>query len=327
MVPQSTVETTSTEILAAAALAAALPDYSDSARTAALSLTGSYSATTTILPSDLHIDLNLDTQAPFLPTDLQRGDEIAFRSYLLAYRAILSMLRRRGGDTDIGSWNEGVGVRPFQSSNSPRGHYLPAALTEHSSRSDTSGMQAFYSETADVAAPYFVPEVSSDSLFSEIDRWLRDLRTHAQTELSAKALYRIEVQRWLRSLDAQGEKNLSDRLALLRSVVDEDEEDDVPLSDEATLGFMDFLADVRFDGNRMSLTSANGWLCTEWEYDDGRSLVLWFKDRIGTIVTAFGSDGKLIAHLGRNPSATSRPDAAALLVSEGFFAWRPQCSI
>lgn len=327
MVTQSTVETTSTEILAAAALAAALPDYSDSAGTTALGSTGSYSATTTILPSDLLIDVNLDTHASFLPTDLRQGDEIVFRSYLLAYRAILSMLRRGGGDTDIRSWNEGVEARPFQSSDSPRGHYLPAVLTEHSSRADTSGMQALDSETADVAAPYFVPEVSSDSLFSEIDRWLRDLRTHAQTELSAKALYRIEVQRWLQLLDAQGEKKISDRLALLRSVVDEDDEDDVPLGDEAILGFMDFLADVQFDGNRMSLTSANGWLCTEWGYDDGRSLVLWFKDRIGTMVTAFGSDGNLITHLGRNPSAASRPEAAALLVNEGFFAWRAQCSI
>ena len=318
MTEQWTEETTSSEFLTAAGLAASFASLSASTGTTEFGLTGSYSRVTKIISSDVLVEAVLDTHAPLSPRDLRAGDEMASRLYRLVHCLLLDRSAYGAGDTDIGSWNESV--RAVESSGSSRRHYIASALIERLSLADTSGMQSYLSQTADIVAPYAVPVVSSGFLFAEIDRWLRDRRSDAQVELSAKALNRVEVENWLRSLESEGDKGLADRLALLLSVSDEDDEEDIPLTDEAILGFMDFLADVQFDGIRRSLTSAHGWLCTEWTYEDGRSLVLWFKNRVDTMVTAFGSDGKLIRHLGRDPAAGGRLGATTLLVAENFFS-------
>ncbi len=184
----------------------------------------------------------------------------------------------------------------------------------------TETVQSFGTSAVNVERLRVEPVISHDSLIAEINLWLRSLSKSTEDKPPREGFRRISADNWLQSLYEQGKKDLADRLALLRSI--SDDEDDAPLTDEAMLGFMGFLADVQFSGTRMSLTSAHGWLCTEWEYEDGRSLVLWFKNQIDTTIVAFGDDGKIIKHLGRHPSAGDRHRATELLTDEGFFSRR-----
>lgn len=322
MIALSTGEATSSEILAAAKLAAGFPVLSRSTEITEFDPTGPYSRITAIPLSDAPAETALAIDVPLLPHDPRTGASAASPFFHLVYRSVPSMLGVSTGATEGGSWD--VSVQPADSSSSPRQLGKVFAGTERFLPVDTSLALAVKYETAGGLASHPTPIVSSDSLHAEMDRWLRDLRNDARGELATKALYRMELENWLQSLEAEGQRDLSDRLALLRSVSDEDDDGDMPLSDEATLGFMDFIADVQFDGIRRSLTSVHGWLCTEWTYSDNRLLVLWFKNRVGTMVTAFGSDGNLMTHIGRNLATNSRIGATNILVDEGFFSWRPQ---
>lgn len=313
---QSSVESTSSEILAAANLVAAFAKASQSTSETGFSMTGSYAAVSRISLSDVEIEVMLGTDRPLLTPDVV-AEGAESQMFLLACRSILSALAYVGGDTGARSRDEIL--RSGESSGSSRRQYAPSAGVGDLGLFDTSGTRWDMSGTADIGSLQTAPVFSYDALFVGIDRWLSGSRSASRSD---QAGHDGELEQWFESLQAVGQVALVERLNLLRSVSEDDDDDDVPLTDESTLGLMDFLADVRFDGIRMSLTSVNGWLCTEWTYGDGRSLVLWFKNRIDTMVTAFGRDGKLLAHVGRDPSAGSRVGAAELLVGEGFFLWR-----
>ena len=211
-------------------------------------------------------------------------------------------------------------ARPSQLNNETKLFAVPVIGMHLFPGGTTETVQSFGTSTVNVGGLRVEPVISHDSLIAEIDLRLRSLSKSTEGKPSREGFRRMAAENWLQSLYEQGEKDLADRLALLRSI--SDDEDDAPLTDEAMLGFMDFLADVQFSGTRMSLTSAHGWLCTEWEYEDGRSLVLWFKSRTSTTIVAFGDDRKIIKHLGRHPSAGDPHRATELLTNEGFFSRR-----
>ena len=316
MMVQSSVESTSSEIVAAANLVAAFAKASQSTSETGFSVTGSYGAVSRISLSDVEIEMALGADTPLLTPGVVAEGAVS-QMFMWACRSILSTLAYGGGDTGARSRDEIL--RSGESSGSLRRQYGPSAGVGDLGLFDTSGTRWDMSGTADIWSLQTVPVVSYDALFVEIDRWLSGSRSASRSD---EAGYDSELERWFESLKAGGQVALVDRLNLLRSVSEDDDDDDVPLTDESALGLMDFLADVRFDGVRMSVTSVNGWLCTEWTYGDGRSLVLWFKNRVDTMVTSFGRDGKLLAHVGRDPSAGGRVGASELLVGEGFFIWR-----
>ena len=142
------------------------------------------------------------------------------------------------------------------------------------------------------------------------------------TEHIAGAWNLIEVERWLEALRHAGDTALVDRLTYLRSPIEDDDEDDILLTDAAILGFKNFWSVAKPNEAKLSVTSTNGWLCTDWTYDDGRSLVLWFKDRNETMVTAFSRERQIIKSIGGDPNAANLNGAAQILIEANFFSWR-----
>ena len=139
-------------------------------------------------------------------------------------------------------------------------------------------------------------------------------------EYIAEALGHAEVEHWLELLRHSENSVLADRLTYLRTPDEDDDDDDTLLTDAAILGFKDFWLEAGPGEARPSLTSVYGWLCADWTFDDGRSLVVWFKDRNETMMTAFDQERQIISHLGSDPDATSRSGVTRLSIEAGFFS-------
>ena len=115
-----------------------------------------------------------------------------------------------------------------------------------------------------------------------------------------------------------GETKIAERLEFLAS--DDAAHDDIPVALPAALGFLEFYCQIEADAI-LNLTSAQGWLCTEWDYADGRSVALWFTDRDDAMLTVFDSSGNLVELVGQ-PGTVSRQIATESLVQAGFFEWK-----
>ena len=137
-----------------------------------------------------------------------------------------------------------------------------------------------------------------------------------------EALDQIEVEHRLQDLEENGQPHIAARLMALQDT-DEEDEDDVPIDGQAILGFLDFMDQVAAEGIDPDLTTAQGWLCAQWTYPDNRILVLWFKNRVDLMVTAFGPNGRILRHIGRDPRSRDKDTASQFLLQEGFFSWPP----
>ena len=167
--------------------------------------------------------------------------------------------------------------------------------------------------------------VNENPYVSEVLQWIQQSGLPTQEQQSAELLDWISLRDRLQAFQEEGDsvaRVITERLRSLRMIPDSEDEDDVPLSDQAALGFFDFLDTVNFHGLDIELTTAHGWLCSEWSCGDGRAVVIWFKNQEDTMLTAFGSDGQLLRHLGQNPVSHSWRGAADLLIQENFFSWR-----
>ena len=160
------------------------------------------------------------------------------------------------------------------------------------------------------------------TLVEVIRDWLVQFYDDELANLLTGELEEDEVERNLQKLEDAGAIKLADRFKFLLSDDAAEEDGDVPLAAEAALGFFDFIDAVEYEGLSMSATCAFGRLCTQWKYDDGRSLVLWFNNRTETSLTAFGCDRKLLKNLGRDSRAAELETAVNLLVEANFFTCR-----
>ena len=160
------------------------------------------------------------------------------------------------------------------------------------------------------------------TLAEVIQLWLNQFYEDERVDLLAETLAHYEVEQNLQKLENGGAIKLADRFRFLLSGDAADDDDDMPLSAEAALGFFDFIGAVEYEDLSMSATCAFGRLCTQWKYDDGRSLVLWFDNRTETSLTAFGSDRKLLKDIGRDDRAARLTTAVNLLVEAKFFICR-----
>ena len=209
---------------------------------------------------------------------------------------------------------------------------IEAQMTDRSQSLD-AGLHWQTSEAANLVADsrtgttphhpaHRVESQKPDTLVETVQRLLAQVQEDERASLLTDTLRCLEVDQNLRLLEDAGDTNLADRFRFLLLGDDEDEDDDVPLSIEATLGYFDFIEKVGHEGITMSVTCAHGRLCTQWKYEDGRSLVLWFKNRTDISLTALGSDRKLLKDLGRDPRATKLETGTRLLVEANFFTWR-----
>ena len=163
--------------------------------------------------------------------------------------------------------------------------------------------------------------------FSDQVNWLHEqLRTEVEQDRSIEVLNRIEADSRLQTFEAEGPASVAQRIKFLRTVDEEDGEEDLPLTDEAALGFMDFMDLLDNEGAILNLSLALGRLCAQWTYPDNRALVVWFKNRVDLAVTAFNSERNILGHIGQDPAANNLESAAKLLVRENFFSWRQDLS-
>ena len=172
------------------------------------------------------------------------------------------------------------------------------------------------------ASSTFDPPLShgTEVLFGEIETFLAHSRNDPPVSRSAAVMDRDEVEGRLDTLESICQNRLSQRIRMLQEPDEEDE--DIPLSDQAVLGFLDLIDTISAGKADLGLTSAQGWLCAQWTYPDGRVLVVWHKDRADTTLTAFGPGREILGHIGRDPRANRRDTASQLLVQEKFFSWR-----
>ena len=118
---------------------------------------------------------------------------------------------------------------------------------------------------------------------------------------------------------SMGEQRIAARLEYLAS--DHLLEDgDVPVSLPACAGFWDFYSKCTGDAY-LNLTCAKGWLCTEWDFPDGSSVVLWFYDLDSARVTVFDNGGNIVdVNAGRR--VRNRSTIMKNLEQAGYFSWR-----
>ena len=121
------------------------------------------------------------------------------------------------------------------------------------------------------------------------------------------------------ALNSMGEHRIAARLEYLAS--DELLEDgDIPVGLGVCAGFWDFYS--KFTSNAyLNLTCARGWLCTEWDFPDGSSIVLWFYDRDSARVTVFDGGGKIV-DMNAGEQVRDRRTIMNNLRQAGYFSWR-----
>ena len=121
------------------------------------------------------------------------------------------------------------------------------------------------------------------------------------------------------TINAMGEYRIAARLEYLASD-DLLEDGDVPISLPVCAGFLDFLFHFTNDAY-LNLTCAKGWLCTEWDFPDGSSVVLWFFDRDSARVTVFDGGGKVV-DINAGQRVRDRRTIMNNLRQAEYFSWR-----
>ncbi len=120
-------------------------------------------------------------------------------------------------------------------------------------------------------------------------------------------------------INAMGEYRIAARLEYLASD-DLLEDGDIPISHPVCAGFLDFLSQLTNDAY-LNLTCAKGWLCTEWDFPDGSSAVLWFFDRDSARVTVFDGGGRVV-DINAGLRVRDRRTIMNNLRQAGYFSWR-----
>ena len=216
-------------------------------------------------------------------------------------------------ETSAGSFNLGAIPLPFGAEGEGLWDYVkePETATVPLKLGVTSGTSVY-------AFPH-----NSESLFEEIKTYLSQSWSGRLISRSTEILDRTEVESRLQALETSGQAYLSHRIRVLQES-DEEDEEDIPLKDQAVLGFLDFMETVFAEEIDLGLTSAQGWLCAQWTSSDHRILVVWFKNRVDSMLTAFDPERKVLGHIGGDPRASNQEGASQLLVQEKFFSWRQE---
>ena len=121
------------------------------------------------------------------------------------------------------------------------------------------------------------------------------------------------------AIKSMGEHRIAARLEYLASDALLDD-GDVPVSLPACAGFWDFYSKYTGDAY-LNLTCAKGWLCTEWDFPDGSSVVLWFYDFDSARVTVFDNEGNIV-DVNTDRRVRDRRTIMSNLDQAGYFSWR-----
>ena len=122
-----------------------------------------------------------------------------------------------------------------------------------------------------------------------------------------------------RALADWGADNLANRLAYLASDEDQ-EEDEIPATLESVRAFLEFFSQVETSAVLNLTCSPEGWICAEWDYEDGRSVGLWFIEFDSLMFVAADSNGDFVDIDGDNEIGHRRT-ITRKLVQAGFFEW------
>ena len=120
----------------------------------------------------------------------------------------------------------------------------------------------------------------------------------------------------IEAVNSMGEHRIASRLEYLASE-DITEEGDTPISLPVCSGFLEFFTELTNDAY-LNLTCAKGWLCAEWDFPDGRSVILWFMGLDEARVTVFDSDGNL-ADINEGQQVRDRRTIMTNLAQSGYF--------
>ena len=127
------------------------------------------------------------------------------------------------------------------------------------------------------------------------------------------------IQEICAALAEGGREGLARRIAYFAS--DEDlEEGDVPVTLESAVGFWEFFKVVESEGKIRTGCSQEGWICSEWEFEDRRGVSLWFKDFQQVMFAATDANGKWV-RIASGTDTGSRDEVAKKLVEAGLFTW------
>ena len=136
---------------------------------------------------------------------------------------------------------------------------------------------------------------------------------------SGEVLLLDSVDSVCRALADWGADNLAKRLAYLASDEDQ-EEDEIPATLESARAFLEFFSQVKTSAILNLTCSPEGWICAEWDYEDGRSVGLWFIDFDSLMFVAADSNGNFVDIDGDNEIGQRRT-ITRKLVQAGFFEW------
>ena len=121
------------------------------------------------------------------------------------------------------------------------------------------------------------------------------------------------------AINSMGEPRIASRLEYLTSeeIV---EEGDIPIGLHVCTAFFDFFTALKNDAY-LNLTCAKGWLCAEWDFPDGNSVIVWFIGRDAARVTVFDSGDNLV-DVNASQQVRDRSVIMKNLERSGYFSWR-----
>ena len=122
------------------------------------------------------------------------------------------------------------------------------------------------------------------------------------------------------ALTARGCPALARRLAYFAS--DDDlEPGDVPLTLSSALGFWSFFRRVDSEGMVSLTCTAEGWLCSSWDFPDRRAASLLFLDAQRVMFAATAANGQWVEMDGGGDTG-GLDEVMAKLVEAGLFKWQ-----
>lgn len=101
------------------------------------------------------------------------------------------------------------------------------------------------------------------------------------------------------TLHRLGAGAVAERLAYLASAADL-ADGEVPATADSARAFLDFFVRAHSAAALNLTCSPEGWLCAEWDFDDGRSVCLWFLDDACVMYVAQDCNGDFVALDGDN---------------------------
>ena len=121
------------------------------------------------------------------------------------------------------------------------------------------------------------------------------------------------------AINSIGEPRIAARLEYLTSeeIVEAGE---IPIGLQVCTAFLEFFTELKNDAY-LNLTCAKGWLCAEWDFPDGGSVIVWFMDRDAARVTVFDSEDKLV-DVSASQQVRDRSVIMENLERSGYFSWR-----